>query len=242
MFQIVLLANSLLHVSPFRLISWWLATYVVANIAVVIVLSILGYSGAEALPTWVLAVSAVTLWLPFMLMLRVLSMRSGSGSVRRDFAISFTAKDLWGVPLGLLSQLVVVVAVTIPFSWFLPSVFNSENVEKRATDLFNTATGGWMVVLILVVVFGAPFVEEVIYRGFIQQYLGSSISKISALIVSSLLFAGIHFQVAEFPGLFAFSIVLGLCFMRTQRLGLAIVTHVAFNATALAALALTQYM
>lgn len=242
MFQIVLLANSLLHVSPFRLISWWLATYVVANIAVVIVLSILGYSGAEALPTWVLAVSAVTLWLPFMLMLRVLSMRSGSGSVRRDFAISFTAKDLWGVPLGLLSQLVVVVAVTIPFSWFLPSVFNSENVEKRATDLFNTATGGWMVVLILVVVFGAPFVEEVIYRGFIQQYLGSSIGKISALIVSSLLFAGIHFQVAEFPGLFAFSIVLGLCFMRTQRLGLAIVTHVAFNATALAALALTQYM
>lgn len=242
MFQIVLLANSLLHVSPFRLISWWLATYVVANIAVVIVLSILGYSGAEALPTWVLAVSAVTLWLPFMLMLRVLSMRSGSGSVRRDFAISFTAKDLWGVPLGLLSQLVVVVAVTIPFSWFFPSVFNSENVEKRATDLFNTATGGWMVVLILVVVFGAPFVEEVIYRGFIQQYLGSSISKISALIVSSLLFAGIHFQVAEFPGLFAFSIVLGLCFMRTQRLGLAIVTHVAFNATALAALALTQYM
>lgn len=214
----------------------------VANIAVVIVLSILGYSGAEALPTWVLAVSAVTLWLPFMLMLRVLSMRSGSGSVRRDFAISFTAKDLWGVPLGLLSQLVVVVAVTIPFSWFFPSVFNSENVEKRATDLFNTATGGWMVVLILVVVFGAPFVEEVIYRGFIQQYLGSSISKISALIVSSLLFAGIHFQVAEFPGLFAFSIVLGLCFMRTQRLGLAIVTHVAFNATALAALALTQYM
>lgn len=214
----------------------------VANIAVVIVLSILGYSGAEALPTWVLAVSAVTLWLPFMLMLRVLSMRSGSGSVRRDFAISFTARDLWGVPLGLLSQLVVVVAVTIPFSWFFPSVFNSENVEKRATDLFNTATGGWMVVLILVVVFGAPFVEEVIYRGFIQQYLGSSISKISALIVSSLLFAGIHFQVAEFPGLFAFSIVLGLCFMRTQRLGLAIVTHVAFNATALAALALTQYM
>ena len=213
-----------------------------ANIAVLIVLSVLCYSVAEALPTWVLAVSALTLLLPFMLMLRVLSMLSGSGSVRRDFAISFTAKDLWGVPLGLLSQLIVVVAVTIPFNWLFPSVFNSENVEKRAKDLFNTATGGWMVVLVLVVVFGAPFVEEVIYRGFIQQYLGSSIGKISALIVSSLWFAGIHFQIAEFPGLFAFSIVLGLCFMRTQRLGLAIVTHVAFNATALAALSLTQYI
>ena len=214
----------------------------VANIAGLIVLSILGYAGETSLPTWALAVSALTLWLPFMLMLRVLSKRSGSGSVRHDFAISFTAKDLWGIPLGLLSQLIVVVAVTIPFNWLFPSVFNSENVEKRAKDLFNTATGGWMVVLVLVVVFGAPFVEEVIYRGFIQQYLGRSIGRIAALIVSSVWFAGIHFQVAEFPGLFAFSIVLGLCYMRTQRLGLAIVTHVAFNATALAALALTQYI
>ena len=237
-----MLANSFLRISPFRLISWWLAAYVVANIASLLVLSVLGYSGAEDLPTWVLAVSALTLWVPFMVMLRALSKRSGSGSVRRDFAISFTARDLWGLPLGLLSQLVVVVAVTIPFNWLFPSVFNSENVEKRAKGLFDAASGGWMVVLVLVVVFGAPFVEEVIYRGFIQQYLGTSIGKISALIVSSLWFAGIHFQVAEFPGLFAFSIVLGVSFMRTQRLGLAIVTHIAFNATALAALALTQYI
>jgi membrane protease YdiL (CAAX protease family) len=34
--------------------------------------------------------------------------------------------------------------------------------------------------------------------------------------------------------------VLGICFARTKRLGLSIVTHIAFNATAVTVMALTR--
>jgi membrane protease YdiL (CAAX protease family) len=40
-------------------------------------------------------------------------------------------------------------------------------------------------------------------------------------------------QPVEFPGLFVFGLVLGLCFQKTGRLGSAILAHAAFNATGL---------
>ena len=50
---------------------------------------------------------------------------------------------------------------------------------------------------------------------------------------SAAFFALIHFTPVEYPGLFAFGIVLGLCFQRTGRLGMAIVAHMSFNAVGL---------
>jgi membrane protease YdiL (CAAX protease family) len=52
------------------------------------------------------------------------------------------------------------------------------------------------------------------------------------------MFAGIHLAPVEFPGLFVFALVLGWCYRRTGRLGLSVVTHMAFNATGLIVVAL----
>jgi membrane protease YdiL (CAAX protease family) len=41
-------------------------------------------------------------------------------------------------------------------------------------------------------------------------------------------------QPVEFPGLFAFALVLGWARYSTARIGMSIVTHMAFNATGLA--------
>jgi membrane protease YdiL (CAAX protease family) len=60
------------------------------------------------------------------------------------------------------------------------------------------------------------------------------------LIIASVWFAAVHLQLAEFPGLFAFALVLGLCFVRTNRIGMSIVAHVSFNASALVVIALTR--
>lgn len=65
-----------------------------------------------------------------------------------------------------------------------------------------------------------------------------SINEIAALFVTAVWFAGIHLQIVEFPGLFAFAIVLGSCFHFTKRLGMSVVAHVAFNATGLIFVAL----
>ena len=218
----------------------WSLTYLVANVCGSVVISVLGYAGAQVTPTWVLAVSALVLWGPFIGVLLWTSKRHGSGNVVNDFSLSFRATDLWGVPLGIASQLLLVVAVTLPFQWLFPSLFNSEAVEKRANDLFDAAHGAWIVLLVVIVVVCAPVVEELVYRAFIQHNLGVAYGARVAVLISSFWFAAVHLQLAEFPGLFAFALVLGICFARTKRLGLSIVTHVAFNATALVVMALTR--
>ena len=204
------------------------------------VITALGYGAVDVVPTWVLALSALTLWGPFIGVLVWTSKHRGSGNVVHDFSLTFRAKDLWGVPLGMLSQLLLVIAVTLPFQWLFPSLFNSEAVEKRANDLFDAAHGAWICLLVFVVVICAPLVEEIVYRGFIQHNLGVAYGARVSVLLASFWFAAVHLQLAEFPGLFAFALVLGACFSRTKRLGLSIVTHVSFNATALTVMALTR--
>jgi membrane protease YdiL (CAAX protease family) len=112
--------------------------------------------------------------------------------------------------------------------WFAP-----ELVEKRARDLFENASGVWMLVLVLVVVVGAPLIEELVYRGLIQSSLNSRFSRKIAMLIAAVWFAAVHLRLVEFPGLLAFALVLGFCFYRTNRLGMSVVAHVAFNATGL---------
>ena len=218
----------------------WSLTYLFANICGSVVISVLGYASADVVPTWVLALSALTLWGPYIGVLLWVSKRHGSGNFAQDFAIRFQVKDLWGVPLGIASQLLLVVLVTLPFQLMFPSLFNKEAVEKRANDLFDAAQGAWIVLLFVIVVICAPLVEEIVYRGFIQHNLAAAYGARISLFLASFWFAAVHLQLAELPGLFAFALVLGLCFSRTKRLGLSIVTHVSFNATALTVMALTR--
>ena len=238
--QIALPADQPRLASPSRVIAVWGLTFVVANVIGSVVVSILGYAGVDVVPTWVLAVSALALWVPFMGVMRWESQQRGTRNFVKDFGLRFHVQDLWGIPIGVASQLVLVVVVTLPFQWLFPSVFNSQSVEKRANDLFDAAHGAWVVLLIFVVVICAPLVEEIIYRGYIQRNLHSAYGARWSVLLGSVWFAAVHLQLAEFPGLFAFAVVLGICLVRTQRLGLSIVTHVAFNATAIAVIALTR--
>jgi membrane protease YdiL (CAAX protease family) len=126
-----------------------------------------------------------------------------------------------------------------PLNQWWPDTFNPERVETRARDLVDAAQGAWFIVLFLIVVVGAPFVEELVYRGFIQGGLQTRLGSTWALLITAAWFTVVHMEPIEFPGLFAFAIVLGLCYRRTQRLGLSMVTHLAFNATGLLLVALS---
>ena len=59
-----------------------------------------------------------------------------------------------------------------------------------------------------------------------------------ALVVAAVWFTLIHFVPVEYPGLFAIALVLGLSYHFSRRIGLPIVTHMAFNATGLLLVAL----
>ena len=114
-----------------------------------------------------------------------------------------------------------------------PETFSSEDVEERARELWDRADGIWVVALVIIVVIGAPLIEEMVYRGLILQSLQGRINEVLALVVSSLWFAAIHLQPVELPGLFVFALVLGACFLATGRLASPILAHATFNAVGL---------
>ena len=221
----------------------WTASYAIAILLTTLALASSGNLADKvgdkiAEPNWLVGVSAVFLWGPFIIALNIASRRVGSDNFARDYFLKFRFIDLLGIPIGVLSQVFLVGLVTWPFHVLFPEKFDPENVERRARDLFDNAHGIWLVVLVIVVVFGAPIVEELVYRGLIQGHLRGSINEIAALFITAVWFAGIHFQIVEFPGLLAFAIVLGSCFHFTKRLGMSVVAHVAFNATGLIFVAL----
>jgi hypothetical protein len=153
---------------------------------------------------------------------------------RSTIGATFSRRDVVvGIPLGIASQLVLVNAVNWPLSRLFPDSFSFDEVSKRATDLVDEARGGWIILLGLVVIVGAPIVEEIVYRGVVQPGLVASWGRSAGILVTAALFAAIHMQPVEFPGLFVFALVLGWARHSTGTIGTSIVTHMAFNTTGL---------
>jgi membrane protease YdiL (CAAX protease family) len=219
-----------------QVLLFWLVAFVAANFASLLVLVLTGNgdSSNNDISTLDVALSATAMWLVYLLattqFLQVTwkNFRSTIGATfeRRDVAA--------GIPLGIVSQLVLVNAVNWPLSRLFPDAFSFDEVSKRASDLVDDARGGWIFLLALVVVVGAPIVEEIVYRGVVQPGLVSSWGLTTGILVTAALFAAIHMQPVEFPGLFAFALVLGWARHSTGTIGTSIVTHMAFNATGLA--------
>jgi uncharacterized protein len=212
----------------------WAISWFAGNVLGSLVMAAFGPRDTSAItPVWVTALGATALWGPILIAIREVSRRYGSGSVRRDMKLSLRPIDLLGVPIGVLTQLVLLRLVYWPLEELWPSTFSSPQLEKSARDLYDSANGMWLIVLIIIVVVGAPLVEELLYRGLLQGALARRIDDVIAVVLVAAWFAIIHFRPVEYPGLFTIGLVLGVCAMVTRRLGMSVVAHCAFNATGL---------
>jgi membrane protease YdiL (CAAX protease family) len=213
----------------------WLLAYMAALPLQGMLIAATGRSGekSDQWPISMTVLSIFCLWIPFVVALMVVSRRWGQGRFVNDYKFRARWVDLAGLPLGVACQLLLVPAIYWPLQQIWPDAFSSDEIEQRARDLWDKANGGWIIVLIVVVALGAPLIEELVYRGLILQALQSRLNDWLALLISSAWFALIHLQPVELPGLFAFALVLGICFQRTGRLGMAIFAHIGFNAAGL---------
>ena len=213
----------------------WLLAYVAALPLQGILISITGHGGekSDSWPISLTVLSVLCLWIPFVVALVVVSRRWGQDQFSRDFKVHLRWVDLAGLPIGIASQLLLVPLIYWPLQRIWPDAFSSDEIEQRARELWDKAHGGWIVVLVVVVALGAPIIEELVYRGLILKALQSRLNDWLALIISAAWFALIHLQPVELPGLFAFALVLGICFQRTGRLGMSVMAHIGFNAAGL---------
>lgn len=211
----------------------WLAAWLLGQVLALIVLAGGGYDDIDETPIWVLFVSQLLVWSAFVVAMHLASRRDGSGRFVGDYQVRARPIDTLGVPIGGLTQLVLVPLVYLPLERLWENVFTEEKLSENAKDLVDRASGGSMVLLVLMVCVGAPIVEELVYRGLLQGSFAARFNQLPALLAASLLFMVIHFRPVEYPGLFVIGLVCGACALGTGRLGMAIGCHVGFNVTGL---------
>ena len=143
-----------------------------------------------------------------------------------DFGLSMRALDApLGLVIGVLCQLVLLPVVYWPLLQLLGQ--GRGRPVRAGRGPCRTAprsTAGWVVLAVMVVV-GAPIVEELFYRGLVLR----SLEKRGWPDVGRACWGrracsrAMHFQALQFPGLFVFGVVLAVLALRTGRLGLPIV-------------------
>ena len=132
-----------------------------------------------------------------------------------------------GIAVGLLLQFVLLPLLYLP----ILEVFEDLDVEGPARELTEMAEAPPEVaVLVFMTVVAAPLTEEVFFRGLLQGALRDRFGPVRAVVISSLAFAVVHFQVVQFPALLVIGVVHALLVLATRRLGAALWSHVAFNA------------
>jgi membrane protease YdiL (CAAX protease family) len=207
----------------------WLISAFVALSGQIAILSVTGYLDAPAddRPLWLDGVLLIPLWVSLLVSTIVVSDRWGTGSLRDDYGLRFRAFDILGIPIGIATQLVLIPALY----WLLH--INTSEVSQPARRLTDRAgSTAEVVVLVLMVVVGAPIIEELFFRGLLMRSIQARWNDGIALVVSSVFFAFVHFQPIQFFGLVLFGLIAGTCAQRTGRLGMSILAHAAFNGTA----------
>lgn len=212
--------------TPLWFLAGWLGGSVLGGLALA---AVDGDTDATDATIGALAVSLLVLWACELAACVLASKRDGTGDVVEDFGLRARPIDLVGVPIGVLAQFALIPAVYAPLRAIWPDVFTTERLEENARDLVDRADGSLIVPLFLLVVLGAPVVEEVLYRGLLQRPALAKFPAWAVVVAVAAVFALIHFRPVEYPGLFAAGIVFGIAAAVTGRLGMAITTHVGFN-------------
>jgi membrane protease YdiL (CAAX protease family) len=179
----------------------------------------------------------VGLWTGLVGIAVLASRRKGYGSLSADFGLSARRSDLGlGIAAALAAQLVVVPLVALALRPFL----GHPDVSRPVQELVDQAGGARALILVMVAVVCAPFVEELFFRGLLLRSLQRRVGTGGAVVLSSVFFGLAHPQpldaggtVIVMAGLTALALVLALLAVRTGRLGASIVAHSGFNVISL---------
>jgi hypothetical protein len=139
---------------------------------------------------------------------------------------------LWGIGGYLVALPVVVVAAALA-QFLLPQGGGGNPILPIILQ-----SQGWgpRLVLLLVVSVCAPVFEEILFRGFVLASLSRYLSMWKAVVVSALLFALAHLNLADVLPLTALGIVLGVIYSQSRNLLAPMLLHSFWNAGSLVAL------
>jgi membrane protease YdiL (CAAX protease family) len=175
----------------------------------------------------------VGLWAGLLATVVVASRVFGVG-VRRDYGLALRARDtLWGVLAfgGAFGAAEAIIAV------FAGSRFAGSNVQILTQQKGHSAG---LIVVALLVATGAPFFEELFFRGFLRTALQARLGPHGAIWAQAVLFGFAHAgeastalgNISVVVAMVAVGTVLGYTAKLTGRLGAGMVAHCLFNLVA----------
>ncbi len=194
-------------------------------------------------PTWYIVSTLLGLWAGFLGSAWLSSGVRGTRSFSRDLGLRFRWMDLVGLPIGVGGQILVALM-------YVPIAQHVHNFNQRFNAPSHRLTGGshgvGFAVIAVCTVVGAPFFEELFFRGVLLRSLARLFGKVGglvgpalAIVVSGVLFGLAHAESLQLLGLAVFGILLSVVSYMTGRLGMNMVAHATFNLMAVAAAVVT---
>jgi uncharacterized protein len=200
-------------------------------------------------PEWYVASSLIGLWVGFFGAPWLASRIRGSRGLAADFGLAFRPIDVVGIAIGVGGQIVV-------SALYAPFIHDLKNFNAPTQKLTGAAHGGGFVVIAIFTVIGAPFFEELFFRGLLLRGLlrffapaggnvasrgaARTVAVVAAVVVDGVLFGLAHAEWEQLAGLALFGMALAVVSYRTGRLGMNMVAHASFNLVAIVALASTN--
>ena len=208
----------------------FLLAQALAVVATSIAMGAAGWTKSSDIPLWAAAVLQIPLWGGYLTAVWLAGAKGGG--VVRDFGLDVRWRDVApGLAIGVAVQILVLPLLYLPILRL--TGYTDDDLSAPARALSDKASGpvGW-ILLTLIVVVGAPIVEELFFRGlFLRSLQKRGLPDWASILLCAGVFGAVHFQALQFPGLFVIGLILSFMAVRTGRLGLPILTHVGFNAT-----------
>ncbi len=221
---------------------------VAALVIVGLVAGIKGKSGQLAVietmaspPEWYVVSSLVGIWCGFGVAPLLASRLRGTGRPVADLGLRFRWIDVLGIAYGVGGQVLVSVL-------YAPFINHLHNFSAPTTKLTGSAHGWGFFVISLLTVVGAPFFEELFFRGLLLRALVRLFTPVrvtahrarvaglvAAVAIDALLFGAAHGELEQFAGLAVFGAILACISYRTRRQGMNMVAHASFNMVAVLA-------
>lgn len=201
-----------------------------------------GESNPSDNDTGLIAATLLGLWAGMFGVAWRASRRKGSGSLGRDYGMRIVWRDVpVGIVVGLASQFLLVSGII----WLFGLIDNGVEVESQAKQITGGARGLQLLLLAPLLCVGAPFFEELYFRGLLLRSAVRRLGAVGGIFLASLAFGLVHYTgelntlslVALITALGSFGAVLNVLAHRFGRLGPALVAHATFNAVTVIALA-----
>ncbi len=204
----------------------------VVGVALSIVVYVFLRSGVGVRPSSpILALLAqVGLWVGLLAACRIAVRRHGTGSLR-DLGLRMRGIDL---PLGVGFGASLLVGVGT-----LALILQRIGIEPHREGLVEPMERGplTVVVILFVAVIGAPFVEELFFRGLLMSGFVERFGVVGGILAQAVIFGAVHLGPTDARGnlgvfllIAPVGAVLGVLRFRYRRLGTGMITHAVYNA------------